>query len=112
MQYWYFDESDKLRIDVGLSPADLPELVRVGDLVTMKRELVELQGDLVAARRWAERRGFGIEVIDEQPGEEAGIKDPVYAAMIDSTDQGVGRILDKLDELGLSLHSMQDEESE
>ena len=32
--------SDKLRIDVGLSPEDLPNLVRVGDLVTMKRELV------------------------------------------------------------------------
>ena len=24
--------------------------------------------------RWAERRGFGVEVMDEQPGEEAGIK--------------------------------------
>jgi putative aminopeptidase FrvX len=41
---------DKLRIDVGLSPEDLPELVRVGDLVTMKRELIELQGGLVAGK--------------------------------------------------------------
>ena len=26
-------------------------------------------------KRWAERRGFGVEVLDYQPGEEAGIKD-------------------------------------
>jgi endoglucanase len=41
---------DKLRIDVGLSPEELPKLVRVGDLVTMKRELIELQGDRVAGK--------------------------------------------------------------
>jgi len=31
-----------------------------------------------------------------------GQNNPKYAAMIESTDQGVGRILDKLDELGLT----------
>jgi endoglucanase len=41
---------DKLLIDVGLSPEELPTLVRVGDLVTMNRELVELKGGLVAGK--------------------------------------------------------------
>jgi endoglucanase len=46
---------DKLLIDVGLSPDTLPELVRVGDLVTMDRELVELQGGLVAGKALDDR---------------------------------------------------------
>jgi endoglucanase len=41
---------DKLLIDVGLSPDELPKLVRVGDLVTMNRELIELKGGLVAGK--------------------------------------------------------------
>jgi endoglucanase len=41
---------DKLRIDVGLSPDELPNLVRVGDLITMNRELIELQSDLVSGK--------------------------------------------------------------
>jgi putative aminopeptidase FrvX len=46
---------DKLRIDVGLSPEDLTELVRVGDLVTMSRKLVELKGGLVAGKALDDR---------------------------------------------------------
>ena len=46
---------DKLRIDVGLSAEKLPKLVRVGDLVTMKRELIELQGGLVAGKAFDDR---------------------------------------------------------
>ncbi len=46
---------DKLRIDVGLSPEELPKVVRVGDLVTMKRELIELQGDSVAGKALDDR---------------------------------------------------------
>lgn len=41
---------DRLLIDVGLPPEELPKLVRIGDLVTMKRELVELRGGLVAGK--------------------------------------------------------------
>jgi len=41
---------DRLRIDVGLSPEELPRLVRVGDLITMNRRLVELKGGLVAGK--------------------------------------------------------------
>jgi putative aminopeptidase FrvX len=41
---------DKLLIDVGQSPERLAELVRVGDLVTMNRALVELEGGLVAGK--------------------------------------------------------------
>lgn len=46
---------DKLLIDVGLSPEELPQVVRVGDLVTMKRELVELRGSLVAGKALDDR---------------------------------------------------------
>ena len=46
---------DKLRIDVGLSPEELPKLVRVGDLVTMKCEMIELQGGLVAGKAFDDR---------------------------------------------------------
>jgi len=46
---------DKLRIDVGLSPEELPRVVRVGDLVTMKRELIELQGGMVAGKALDDR---------------------------------------------------------
>ncbi len=41
---------DKLRVDVGLSAEELLPLVRVGDLVTMNRRLVELKGGLVAGK--------------------------------------------------------------
>jgi tetrahedral aminopeptidase len=41
---------DKLLIDVGLSPDELPKLVRVGDLITMKSSLTELKGGLAAGK--------------------------------------------------------------
>jgi endoglucanase len=41
---------DKLLIDVGHSAEDLPRLVRVGDLITMNRQFVELQGGLVSGK--------------------------------------------------------------
>ncbi len=40
----------KLLIDVGLSAKELFQLVRVGDLITMKRDLVELKGGLVSGK--------------------------------------------------------------
>jgi arylsulfatase A-like enzyme len=44
------------------------------------------------------------EMVMKYEGKEpdGGQRDPTYAAMIDSADQGVGRILNRLDELGLS----------
>jgi putative aminopeptidase FrvX len=42
--------SDKLLIDVGLPAEELARKVRVGDLVTMNRSLVELQGDLASGK--------------------------------------------------------------
>lgn len=46
---------DKLLIDVGLSPQELPDVVRVGDLITMRRELVELKGGLMAGKALDDR---------------------------------------------------------
>ena len=41
---------EKLLIDVGLPPETLPDLVRVGDLVTLHAEPVELKGGLVSGK--------------------------------------------------------------
>ncbi len=54
---------DKLRIDVGLSLEDLPKAVRVGDLVTMKRALIELQGGLVAGKALDDRVSVAAAVV-------------------------------------------------
>ena len=42
--------ADKLLIDVGLPPEEVSQLVRVGDLITMDRDLVELKGGLVSGK--------------------------------------------------------------
>jgi putative aminopeptidase FrvX len=47
--------NDKLLIDVGLAPQEVTRLVRVGDLITMNRELIELKGDLVAGKALDDR---------------------------------------------------------
>ena len=41
---------EKLLIDVGISPKELPQLVRVGDLITMGRPFTELRNGLVAGK--------------------------------------------------------------
>jgi len=46
-----------------------------------------------------------IEKYKEKPGSN-GQNNPKYAAMIESTDQGVGRIMDKLDELDLARNTI------
>lgn len=47
--------SKELLIDPGLTPEELAELVQVGDLITMKRELVELQGGMVSGKAMDDR---------------------------------------------------------
>jgi arylsulfatase A-like enzyme len=46
-----------------------------------------------------------IEKYKEKPGSN-GQNNPKYAAMIESTDEGVGRIMDKLDEMGLTENTI------
>lgn len=48
---------DKLFIDVGLAEERLVELVRVGDLVTLRRELVELGEGYVSGKAMDDRAG-------------------------------------------------------
>jgi endoglucanase len=42
--------ADQLLIDVGLPPEELQNAVRVGDLITMNAELIELKGGLVSGK--------------------------------------------------------------
>jgi len=46
---------DKLFIDVGMREEELERLVRVGDLVTLRREFTQLQGDLVTGKAFDDR---------------------------------------------------------
>lgn len=48
---------DDLFIDVGLSEADLKDFVQVGDIITLRRDLVELKNDLVASKAMDDRAG-------------------------------------------------------
>ena len=46
---------DKLFIDVGMGEEELERLVRVGDLVTLRRKFTQLQGDLVTGKAFDDR---------------------------------------------------------
>jgi endoglucanase len=46
---------DQLFIDVGLSQQDLEKLVRVGDLITIRRPFTALQNDLVCGKAFDDR---------------------------------------------------------
>jgi len=48
---------DKLFIDVGMGEEELARLVRVGDLVTLRREFTQLKGDLVVGKALDDRAG-------------------------------------------------------
>jgi endoglucanase len=46
---------DKLFIDVGLAEGELEQVVRVGDLITLRRPFLELQNDLVTGKAFDDR---------------------------------------------------------
>lgn len=48
---------DELFIDVGLSPESLAQAVRVGDVITMRREMIELAEGYVAGKAFDDRAG-------------------------------------------------------
>lgn len=48
---------DKLFIDVGMSAEQMKELVHVGDLVTMRRDFIELAGGYVSGKAFDDRAG-------------------------------------------------------
>jgi endoglucanase len=54
---------DKLLIDVGLSPEEMEAQVRVGDLVTMNRSIVELEGGLVSGKAMDNRASVAAAVV-------------------------------------------------
>ncbi len=54
---------DKLLIDTGLPPEELPGLVQVGDLIAMNRDLVELKGGLVSGKALDNRASVAAAVI-------------------------------------------------
>ena len=48
---------DELYIDVGLAPAEVEKLVRVGDLISLRRSFVRLKGDMVSGKAFDDRAG-------------------------------------------------------
>ena len=49
---------EDMAIDTGLSDEKLKELVRIGDVVTIKRNMIELRGDTVAGKALDDRAGI------------------------------------------------------
>jgi len=49
---------EDMAIDTGLSDEKLKELVRIGDVVTIKREAIDLKGDTVAGKALDDRAGI------------------------------------------------------
>ena len=96
---------DKLLIDVGLAPEEVARLVRVGDLITMNRELIELKGDLVAGKALDDRASVAAAAVclEELAGvqhrwdvyavatvqEEVGLKGAVTSAFGLQPDVGI-----------------------
>ena len=63
---------DRLFIDVGLSEEELSRNVRVGDIVTLRREMTELAGGLVAGKAFDDRAA--VACIDQCLQYLAGLK--------------------------------------
>lgn len=55
--------SDRLLIDVGLAADEIGQWVRVGDLVTMNRNLVELKGGLLSGKALDNRASVAASVV-------------------------------------------------
>ncbi|MEA3366269.1 MAG: sulfatase-like hydrolase/transferase, partial [Candidatus Hydrogenedentes bacterium] len=53
-----------------------------------------------------EARQALIEKYEKKPKPESGVNNPVYAAMVEHVDHSVGRIMAKLDELGLANNTV------
>lgn len=51
---------DELFIDVGLPEDEVRKLVRVGDVVTYKRQVTELMGDFLSGKSMDDRAGVGV----------------------------------------------------
>ena len=51
---------EDMAIDTGLSDEKLKELVRIGDVVTIKREAIDLRGDTVAGKALDDRAGIAV----------------------------------------------------
>ena len=49
---------EDMAVDTGLNDEKLKELVRIGDIITIKRNMVELQGDTIAGKALDDRAGL------------------------------------------------------
>jgi endoglucanase len=54
---------EKLFIDVGLTQVELEEVVRIGDLITIRRPFIELQNDLVSGKAFDDRAAVAAIVV-------------------------------------------------
>ena len=80
---------DKLLVDVGLPPEELPRLARVGDLITMNRQLSELKGGLVAGKALDDRASVAAAAICLEELSYARHQWDVYAVATVQEEVGV-----------------------
>ena len=80
---------DKLLVDLGLPPEELPWLARVGDLITMNRQLSELKGGLVAGKALDDRAAVAAAAICLEELSYARHQWDVYAVATAQEEVGV-----------------------
>ncbi len=49
-----------MRIDVGLSKEKVSQIVSIGDVITVKRKMIELQNNILAAKAFDDRAGVAV----------------------------------------------------
>jgi len=96
---------DKLYIDLGLSEAQVKEVVSVGDIITIRREFVRLGGQMAAGKALDDRAGVAVvlQCLQELQGlkhdadvyavatvqEEVGVRGAIVSAYGVAPDMGI-----------------------
>lgn len=77
-----------LAIDVGLPEAEVRDLVRVGDVVTFKRQVTELIGDVLSGKSMDDRAGVAVFLVAVDELKKYKVEADVYA--VATTQEEVG----------------------
>ncbi len=79
---------EDLFIDVGLPEAEVRKVCKVGDVVTYKRQVTELMGDILSGKSMDDRAGFGLILVCLAELQQYKVRSDVYA--VATTQEEVG----------------------
>lgn len=77
-----------LAIDLGLPEAEVRDLVKVGDIVTFKRQVTELMGDLISGKSMDDRAGVAVILVAMDELKKYKVEADVYA--VATTQEEIG----------------------